>query len=130
MLHGYLCMVGVHSVQSCCTISISAFTVSLFVTDIAKSKLVCVWLSDLYLSRHLPLLGGAVPTIQWVCMTGWPKTVNRVPINGGGSFDTICTVVCQSRCDISTIYRRVDWGQHHFLFMLLLHFLKNVFPRT
>ena len=27
------------------------------------------------------------------------KTVNRAPISGGGCFGTICTAVCQNRCD-------------------------------
>ena len=30
------------------------------------------------------------------------KTVNRVPIDGVGGFDTICIAACQNRCDSST----------------------------
>ena len=42
VLGGYLHILDAPSVQSCCTLP--------------KSRLVCVWLSDLNLSRHRPLL--------------------------------------------------------------------------
>ena len=52
---GYLRILGAPSVQSCCTLSISA-SYHVFVYDrYRKSRLVCV-LSDLDLSRHHPLL--------------------------------------------------------------------------
>ena len=49
---GYLRILGAPSVQSCCTLSMSA-SYRVFVCDrYRKSRLVCVWLSDLDLSRH------------------------------------------------------------------------------
>ena len=61
---GYLRILGAPSVQSCCTLWISA-SYSVFVYgSYRKSRLVCGWLSDLDLSRHHPILCGAVPAIQ------------------------------------------------------------------
>ena len=56
VLGGYLCILGASRIQSSCTLSISA-SYHVFVYDrYRKSRLVCVWLSDLDLSRHHPLL--------------------------------------------------------------------------
>ena len=102
MLGGSLCIIDVPNVQPCCTLWISA-SYNVFVYDkYKKSRLFCVWLSDLDLSRHRPFLGGAAPAIQRVRMAGVPpKTVNWAPWMGAGGFDTICTTVC-NRYDSST----------------------------
>ena len=45
MLGGYLRILGAHSVQSCCTLSISASYLYLSVADIANPDLfACIWL--------------------------------------------------------------------------------------
>ena len=56
VLGGYLHVLGAPSVQSCCTISISASYRVFVYGRYRKSRLVCVWLSDLDLSQHHPLL--------------------------------------------------------------------------
>ena len=56
-------------------------TVYMAVADITNPGL-----SDQDLSRHQPLLLGAVPAIQRVHMAGLPKMVNQAPIAGGGRF--------------------------------------------
>ena len=84
VLGGYLCILGAPSVQSCCTICISApYHVFVYVRY-RKSRLVCVWLSDPDLSRNHPLLWGAAPSKQRVCMTRLPKNGKSGPIAGGG----------------------------------------------
>ena len=44
-----------------------------------KYRLVCVWLSDLNLSRYRPLLRGTVPAIERVRMTSLPKNGKSGP---------------------------------------------------
>ena len=85
VLGGYLCILGAPSVQSqCCTVCISApYRVFVYVRY-RKSRLVCVWLSDLDLSRNHPLLWGAASSKQRVCMTGLPKNGKSGLIAGGG----------------------------------------------
>ena len=56
VLGGYLRILAVPSVQSCCTISISASYHVFVYGRYRKSRLVFVLLSDLDLSRHHPLL--------------------------------------------------------------------------
>ena len=52
VLCGYLHILGTHSVQSCCTLLISA-TYRVFVCSrSSKPSLICVWLLDLYFSRR------------------------------------------------------------------------------
>ena len=56
VLGGYLRNLCARSVQSCCTLSISA-SYHVFAYDrYRKSRFVTVWLSDLDLSRYHPLL--------------------------------------------------------------------------
>ena len=56
VLGGYLHILSVPSVRSCCTLSISASYRVFVYGRYRKSRLVCVLLSDLDLSRHhLPL---------------------------------------------------------------------------
>ena len=56
VLGGYQRVLGAPNVRSCCTLWISA-SYSVFVYGIYRnSRRVCVWLSDLDLSRHHPLL--------------------------------------------------------------------------
>ena len=53
---GYLRILGAPSVQSCCTLWISASYIPVFVYGrYCKYRLVCVWLLNLDLSRHHPL---------------------------------------------------------------------------
>ena len=49
---GYLHIVGAPSVQLCCTLSISASYHVIVYGRYRKCRLLCVWLSDLDLSRH------------------------------------------------------------------------------
>ena len=56
VLGGYLRILGAPIVQSCCTLLISASYLIFFCNIHRKSRLVYVWLSDLDLSRHRPLL--------------------------------------------------------------------------
>ena len=72
----YLCIVlsgYLSSVQSCCTLWISAFWHVFVYSRYRKSIPVYVMFSDLYLSRHQPLLWGAALAIQRVRMTGLHK---------------------------------------------------------
>ena len=90
-------ILGAPIVQSCCTLWISASYSLFHYGRYRKSKLLCVWVLDLDLSRHHPLVGGAAPVIP----SAWPlcpKIVNRELL------DTICTAVCD-RCDSSTTCR-------------------------
>ena len=73
VLAGYMRILGAPSVQSCCTVSIYASYHVFVYSRYRKSRLICVWLSDLYLSRHHPLLWGAPPAIQWLRMAALPK---------------------------------------------------------
>ena len=69
-----------------------------------------VWLSDLDLSRHHPLLRGAAPFIQRVRMAGLLKNSKSGPnFWGAGGFDTILTAVC-NRCDSFTTCRLCRLG--------------------
>ena len=56
VIGGYLRILGAPSVQSCFTLSRSANYDVFVCSRYCKSSLVCVWLSDLDLSRHHPLL--------------------------------------------------------------------------
>ena len=56
VLGEYMRIVGVPSVQSCRTLSISASYHVFVYGRYSKSRLVYVWLSDLDLSQHHPLL--------------------------------------------------------------------------
>ena len=56
MLDGCLRIFGAPSVQCCCTLSISASYCVFVCSRYCKSRLVCAWLSDLDLCRHLPFL--------------------------------------------------------------------------
>ena len=56
VLGGYLRILGAPSVQSCCTLSMSASYRVFVCVEYRKSRLVYMWLSDLDLSRHRPLL--------------------------------------------------------------------------
>ena len=76
---GYMRILGALSVQSCCTLSISASYYVFSCGTYRKSRLVCVWLSDLDLSRHHLPLWGAVPAIQRVRMTDCPQNGNSSP---------------------------------------------------
>ena len=55
VLGEYLRILGAPSVQSCCTLSISTYYHVFVYGRYCKSRLVCVWLSELNLSRHHPL---------------------------------------------------------------------------
>ena len=73
VLGGYLHIWGAPSVQSCCTLWISAFWHVFVYGRYHKSRLSCLKLSDLDWSRHHPLLWAAAPAIQRVRMAGMPK---------------------------------------------------------
>ena len=57
VLGGYLRILGAPSVQSCCTLSTSASNHVFVYGRYSKSRLVCVWLSDLDLMLLYALLG-------------------------------------------------------------------------
>ena len=67
-----------------------------------KSRLVCVWLSDLDLSRHHPLLRGAAPAIKRVRMAGLLNNCKSGPHCWGRE---VPTAVC-IRWDSSSVCRR------------------------
>ena len=72
VLGGNLRILGTPSMQSCCTLAMAASCHVLFMAYISIPDL-CVWLSDLDLSRHHLPLWGAAPVIQRVRMAGLPK---------------------------------------------------------
>ena len=93
MLGRYLRILGAPSVQSYCTLSISASEHVFVCGRYCKSRLSCrTWISLDIARFHeepfQPSSGSAWPA--------FPKTVNRVPIAGGRRVDTICTVDCQT----------------------------------
>ena len=100
VLGGYLCFLGTPSVQSGCTLSISASYLLWQISQIQTSVCYCrtwIWIDifRFYEEQCQP----------WARMADLSKTVNRVHIAGGGVFDTICSAVCHNRCDSSTTCR-------------------------
>ena len=95
VLGGYMCILGAPSVQSCCTLSITASYHVFVYGRYCKSRLVYVCLSGLDLSRHHPLLWGGAPAIQRVRMVDLPKKLFN-------------------RRDSSTACRLCRFGVHYF----------------
>ena len=73
VLGGYLQIWGAPSVQSCCTLWISAFWHVFVYGRYHKSTLACLKLLDLDWSRHHLLLWAAASAIQRVRMAGLPQ---------------------------------------------------------
>ena len=86
VLCGYLRILESLSVQSWCTLSISASYRVFVYGRYRKSRLVCVLLWNSDMSRHPPPLSGVAPAIHRVRMTVFPKNGKSGPIAGGGKF--------------------------------------------
>ena len=122
VLGGYLRILGAPSVQSCCTLWISAsYCVFVYGTYRKSDLFVCGCRTWICLDITRFYEGQCQPSSE----TAWPTCPKKngnsgPPIAVGGRFSTqFCTAVC-NRCDSSTASRAVSfWSHLHVVFVYL-----------
>ena len=62
-----------------------------------------------------------MPAIQQMCMTGLPKTENRIPLLGERVVDTICTASYCGYSSSPTSYRMYLFGPHRDSYANIWH---------